>query len=232
MLHVYAIIDGDAIRGAVPPGHDGEPVAAFPADGFAAVVSAAKGMETAPTVKDVWQHDDVLSALLEEHAVVPLRFGTISDRDALRTLLNRRRQRTHRDLERVRGKVELALRLSKTADGEGETALAPRVATVEPGSGKAYLMARVANRHGGSAVSCAAIRHIRDRVDRLAAETTWNDAAWPVKASCLIARPKVSDFIATAERLVEQHSDIGMSCTGPWAPYSFVGAFDACGGAP
>ena len=233
MLHVYAIVDGDAIRGAVPLGHDGQPVAAFPADGFAAVVGAAKAGGTMPTVEDVWHHDAILGALMAEHVVVPLRFGTLCDQAELSGLLRERRRRTWRDLDRVRGRVELALRLSKTVDEKlapEPTRTAATDAQTQPGT--AYLMTRMACRHQAPAAGDTAIRDIRDRIDRLAVATAWDDGAWPVKASCLIARSAVPGFIDAAERLVERYPHISMSCTGPWAPYSFVGAFGAHEGTP
>ena len=49
MLHVYGIIDGGRLLGAVPRGHEGEKVAAFPVGNMAAIVSqaASGGIEAA-----------------------------------------------------------------------------------------------------------------------------------------------------------------------------------------
>ena len=232
MLHVYGLVDGDSIRGDVPPGHDGDPVAAFPGDGFTAIVSTASGARPVPNAANVWHHDKILHALMEEHAVVPLRFGTVCEPDALRALLDKRRQQTEHDLERVRGKVELALWLSRSSDAKGEAAPLRKAANDVPaGSGTAYLMARMTGRLRAANLGASELRQLCDRIDRLAAETVWNDEAWPVRGSCLIDRNEVPAFIDQAASLAGQFPDIGISCTGPWAPYSFVGVSAAQGGA-
>ena len=58
----------------------------------------------------------------------------------------------------------------------------------------------------------------------LAAATTRQgpDRSRVIRASYLVRRDDVDTFTAVVRALQEDHPDMSLSCTGPWAPYSFV----------
>jgi hypothetical protein len=45
-----------------------------------------------------------------------------------------------------------------------------------------------------------------------------------LRASYLVESDQVDEFAALVRDLQQTNPDLTVSCTGPWAPYSFVGA--------
>lgn len=243
MLYVYGIVAMPESCNGIPRGHGGAPVSHLAGGDLAAVVSAWEQTAIHASVENVWRHERVLRAIMERHAVLPMRFGTIvSAPDRILSILARRRRQLVEDLRRVGGKVEIALRVSYDASG---------TRSVEPerrrngAPGTAYLQAKMDRLHRTAAMRrrvCAASQSIRDRLDRLPVDSVWDFEAGtpvpadgpgvsPVKASYLVTRDGLADFVDTVAEIAEQHSDLRITCTGPWAPYSFVGGSAAAAGA-
>ena len=67
--------------------------------------------------EDMWEHEEVVEALMASGPVLPMRFGTIlTDEMAVALLLLERRTELRNGLERVRGAVELGVRATVAAD--------------------------------------------------------------------------------------------------------------------
>jgi len=237
MLHVYGIIDDSRIRGVLPRGHGGGALAALPADGLAAVVSEAASASIDVSVAHVWHHEKVLNALMKRHAVLPMRFGTVRTADELSSLLGRRRNALRAALQELVGKVEMAVRIAwvNTSDAQ-EGKRHPGNHPAAP-SGKAYLMALAERRGRVSAEDTPAFppgTDLRKCLERLSAATVWHEPEGPgrpLKVSCLVARDKVDVFVDCLDAWERDHlPNLRVSCTGPWAPYSFVGRRAALGG--
>lgn len=232
MLHVYAIIDDGCIRDVIPRGHEGDALAALAADGLAAVVSEAASASIEASVAHVWHHEKVLSSLMERHAVLPMRFGMVCTADDLSSLLSERCDALRAALQELRGKVEMAVRIhgpmAQTGNAQKPTADRPTAS-----SGKAYLMALAALQRRTSARNEPGLRPIDDAkayLDQLCLDTVWHGAeapGEPLKASCLISHEEVEAFVGRLEKL--EQPNLRVSCTGPWAPYSFVGRRAALG---
>ncbi len=232
MLYLYGIIDATDRCGAVPAGHDEATVTVFPEGGLAAAVSEVGRPAITPSAENVWRHEKVLGALMERHAVLPMRFGTICDGDKLISLLRRRQQPLLEDLCRVRGTVEIALRISANPVGTSAVSCETPVVRDVDMPGTAYLRARRDLRQG---VAIADVEEVRHGLTGLSVETLWEAAdepALPLKASFLIAKCGLGDFIAEAKALAARYPDLVISCTGPWAPYSFVGESVGADGEP
>ena len=229
MLYVYGIIDGSEIRTTIPRGHHRSSVAALPVGGLAAAVSDVTQSDMAPTAENVCRHDQVLDALMERHAVLPMRFGTTAHRGRLTTVLERRQVALCRALRRMSGMVEIAVRVLTSL---------PVVAAPshyrsferdhERSSGTAYLRSRMADRRE-SLPLCerreAVAISILSRLEALSAEAAWDrgeELPLLFKGSFLIARAGLREFVDTAEALASRHGEVVVRCTGPWAPYSFV----------
>ena len=43
-----------------------------------------------------------------------------------------------------------------------------------------------------------------------------------IRASYLVARDEVGYFASVVRDLQDDHPELAVSCTGPWAPYSFA----------
>jgi hypothetical protein len=138
--------------------------------------------------------------------VLPFRFGTmLPDRGAAETLLMRERDRFLRRLAELRGRVELAVRVAM-----------PESDDTAPADGAAYLAARARERNAHDEVLAplASLATARSRRDA--------GAAHVISASYLVALDDVERFASAVRDLQESHPDLALSCTGPWAPYSFV----------
>ncbi|MDX6657961.1 MAG: hypothetical protein QOH62_2754, partial [Solirubrobacteraceae bacterium] len=105
-----------------------------------AVVSRHAQPPDEPALDALWAHERVVESLMGERAVLPMRFGTRPpSADGVREILAGRRDALLEMLDRVRGRVELALRAMQPA---ARAAAAPSPATA---SGGEYLRARLAD---------------------------------------------------------------------------------------
>ena len=190
MLYVYGIVDSPGFDGTALNGHDGASVFPVPYGNCAAVASNLSCREVAPEPRSVWLHEQVLQALMRQHAVVPIRFGTIvTDAGVLRS--------------------------------ESAQALPP---------GTRYLRARAERLRETIAGENAAgrlERRLRRHLDRSADSAVWEPATMrsaTLAASYLVERDAVPAFIDAIAAARARHPALHVSCTGPWAPYSFVTA--------
>jgi hypothetical protein len=141
VLYLYAIIDPVREPLVLPPGLEDAKACVVPFDGLAAVVSALDrppGHET----REVCRHMDVLSALIERHTVLPVRFGTVfpSREDLERSIADAREVLTA-DLRRLSGQIEFGI----TVTGQELPAPQeepPQAGGGEQGPGALYLAAK------------------------------------------------------------------------------------------
>ena len=229
MLYVYGIVGSPSFEAAVS-GHEGAGV--FPVRcGDVAAAAAALSRGIAPEPQNVWCHEQVLEALMHRHAVLPLRFGTlVPDGDALCDKLRRMYSALMRDLARVGGKVEFALRVTGIAK---DCPLVPDAEQVSDGAeplppGKGYLLARAERLRERSAKEDAARRierMLRPHLDPAADDAVWEPAPqrrMTLCASYLVGRNGMSRFTGAVDDACARYPALDVTCTGPWAPYSFV----------
>jgi hypothetical protein len=226
MLYVYAVVDSPQFSAALS-GHEGGLV--FPV-ACGDLAAAASGLSCAvePQVRNIWRHEQVLELLMQEHAVLPLRFGTcVSDVETLCNELQRRRPALLESLARVRGRAEFALRVAGIA--AGESAVRSRddsASSLLPGT--RYLQAKAKIFHDQAIVEAAA-RRVQDTLqpylDGPAVAAVWELAARAsatLTASYLVARDNIPQFIHAVDLARNDHPALDVTCSGPWAPYSFV----------
>jgi hypothetical protein len=171
-----------------------------------AVLSRHAQAPDEPALDALLAHERVVESLMAERAVLPMRFGTRpSSADSVREALVERRDVLLEALDRVRGRVELAVRAMQPA--------APAAAV----SGVEYLRARL-----------AAARTLAALHEPLAAHAV-AARRWPrrsaqelLRTSYLVDEPSVADFRSVVESLEREHPEAALSCTGPWPAYSFV----------
>ena len=256
MLYVYAIVDSHRFEIILGEGHEAGDIVSVSCGAFAAAVSSLSSRIIAATPQNVWRHERVLERLMRDHAVLPLRFGTICpDADALREFLLHSTDDLLNDLERVRGKVEIALRIvdddrSTPLPGEGPRILTTnhQVADAIPGifdasnddepvsRGAAYLRARLQHHRGEMAREESAKRLgqlLRQHLDTVLKDVVCAppaDASTGYRASCLVERDRLPAFADALDRFRGDHPQFDVTCTGPWPPYSFVAAAPLSGG--
>jgi hypothetical protein len=206
MIWVYAICEG-VIR--VPPvrGRGQARLAAIAHGGLAAVVSRAEPGTDEATNDALHAHARVVDALMDEHTVLPARFGTcLADPLAVRAALAVKRRRLRAALRRVDGCVEIGIRATAT-DRTTTTAT----------TGREYVRARLrdgrlaAALHGplaGLAVA-SRMRPVLVRGELL-------------RAAYLVPRAEIAAFCAATGELEREYPQVGLTCTGPWPAYSFA----------
>jgi gas vesicle protein GvpL/GvpF len=222
MLHLYGIVE----PGARCSGHglEGEPLIRVECGDVAAIASEhAEELEPGPVEQTLWEHEGVLEALLETGPVLPVRFGVrFADREALRGEVQSRSAELAKGLARVRGKVEVSVRLLAREDAPEPTA--EQVEEVA-GPGARYLLERLGERREAA----RKLEAVRTRLAPLAiAERSQllPRPGTPAMAAFLVERSAFERFRREAQQLERDLHDVALVCTGPWPPYNFAGAVE------
>ena len=159
----------------------------------------------------VLKHAEVVEQLLgRSRAVLPARFDRpLADEEELNTAVSAAARELERGLRRVRGCVELGLRV-----------IAPSAEAVPKGrSGADYMHARLAEERRR--------QRLLDELDaplaRLSEATApaGSSGGDAFVASYLVATRNVPAFRKAVDALEEAHPQLTIVCTGPWPPYSF-----------
>lgn len=217
MIYAYAICE-PAVADP-PPGGDGlrgARLRVLDSDGLCAIYSRHRTRFVRPSTDLVLRHQRVVERIMTRGPVLPLRFGTQleSEQQLARELAGRRRELLC-TLDRVRGHVELGVRVIVDVDQQTD-------AESEPPSGRDYLLARVGN-HAQARI----LQHeLHAPLARLATANVLRKRAAPpaiLVASYLVDAGAVAEFRRRAEELAEQQRRARVLVTGPWPPYSFAG---------
>ena len=208
MIELYAITDHPS-----PPLPHGTQLRLVPIDGLAAVCTPARDAELSP--ETLWRHEDVVEALMADRDLLPVRYGTrLEDEAAVARAVEERRDELAAALDRVRGAVELSVRVVATGTRTSS------VAAVEPSSGAEYLRlrARVEANHDRTA------RALDEPLSALARASVEGRPRPPelFRAAYLVERATVERFAAEVSRLQNLNPGLSILCTGPWPPYSFA----------
>jgi Gas vesicle synthesis protein GvpL/GvpF len=213
MLYLYALTEHPAV---VPStlGLEETPLAVERLDGIEAVVGVLDGDRIEASEEAVLTHArivDELAALNE--AVLPARFGRgYADAEALRTAVAEQEDALRPALERVRGCLELGLRVfSEQSDGDS------------PGSGREYMLDRLDRRRRAERLA----DEVHAPLAALARAETRTVAATPqllLSAAYLVPREALEQFQSALGELESAHPELSLACTGPWPPYSFATA--------
>ncbi len=214
-VYLYAITDPLAQA----PGLEGlqsAPVRPLRTATLAALVSTIDRRAGIGSTADMWSHELVVEELMAENDVLPARFGTLlDDDDSARRLLAERETEFHAALDRVAGAYELSLRVMVPVPEERPS--------WEPGAGAAYLRAAKRRTQLADDVS-RQVRRALGWLARASVIRSGRDAAHLLESAWLIDRERLSEFRERAARLNDEIDDAELVCTGPWPPYSFVGA--------
>lgn len=253
MIYLYAITDHFTTEGrgqraesvylpsalyALPSALHGlldAPVRLLPCDGFAAAVSELS--HTIPaTPAHVWRHEHVIEACMAD-AVLPVRFGTIYGNEArLREALVPHAAAFRADLDRVRGCVELGLRVMRKDAGRGmrdanfSSSRIPHPLSLT--SGTAYLRARLeaAKRERQAIAEAEAIaEQLHAALAHVAVAHLHRPLAGSrqlLTAAYLVERQHVSAFRDAVTAHALEQPMLRLLLTGPWPPYHFVSAGD------
>jgi hypothetical protein len=213
VLYVYAFVERPA---SVPDvlGIDDAAVEVEPADEVDVVVSRHEALPREASEAAIMAHARVVEALAAANeAVLPARFGGAhNDVAALRAAVGGREEALRTALARVRGCVELGVRV-----------LAPSGERAAASSGSAYMQARLEQRRESERLAEELHAPLAARA-REATRTVGATQRLLLSAAYLVPKDEVGAFTASVETLQAEHRDLGIVCTGPWPPYSFATA--------
>jgi hypothetical protein len=206
MIEVYAITDRDELP--LPAGVELERVSH---NGMAAVFSRTEGRAEA-SAEALWRHEQLVERLMEDRAVLPLRYGTVlRDEGELTSVMEERSAEFAELLDLVRGRVELAVRVLDGGEPEPD-------ADERPASGRAY-METLARRRRSAEEAIAALEPLEGVAEAAVKRETAGDLT---RLSFLVERERIEAFKVRLDELRGEHPGLNMTCTGPWPPYSFV----------
>jgi hypothetical protein len=206
VIELYAIADA----GGPPVPEEGR-VQAVAVGGLAALYGPADDTEV--SAETLWRREEVVEALMQDRDLLPVRYGTrLSDEQALARAIGERRDQLAAALDRVRGAVELSLRVVPAERPE-------RLSLAD--SGAEYLQAKVR----AEEARAGARSSIHEPLAKLARDSVMRVPREPselIRAAYLVDRPAVGEFSSLVGRLQEANPGLGLLCTGPWPPYSFA----------
>jgi hypothetical protein len=168
-----------------------------------------------PELRNLRGHDRVVTRLAETTAAaLPARFGSLAPTlEALRAGLRPRTRALVRALARVRDREQMTLRVQ-----------GPR--PVEPtsgGPGTRHLRRLAARDPRASEPVRRLLAGLRPLVRAEAVDPATDDRA-DGRIHHLVDRGTAPLYRAQVRRAARSHPGLRVSCTGPWAPYSFAGS--------
>jgi len=207
VIHVYGIVDE---LDSLPPveGVDGAALERRRVDALELVVSEVPRDEV--TQEAVLRHAQVVEALMSRsRAVLPAQFSRpFAGDEELVSAVTAKASDLELRLQRVRGCVELGLRVVAPAPDSGP----------EAESGAEYLRARLDEERRRSQL----VAEVDEPLARLAQETAGGAAGSNVFERAYLVRDEdASTFLDTVRELQAAHPELSLACTGPWPPYSF-----------
>lgn len=190
------------------------------------------------------RHEKVVEHFAARASVIPLRFGSIYlERTRIEQMLSQRKTELQSILERLRGREEWGLNVlcDRAKLTESIAQLSPRLrelneqaASASPG--QSYLIrkkidamradeARAETKRIVAEIerSLAATSDGAVRLRMIHAEATEHGEVIS-KLTFLVARSRFDEFRAAAERLAQEHREVGirLELTGPWPAYNFA----------
>jgi hypothetical protein len=230
MVHAYAICSTDALGPGRRRGLGGAALNVVACDDLAAVYSRHRTLRPAPTAANVLVHERVVEAVMEHGPALPFRFATRLESPArLAGVLEERHDELRAALERVRGRVEMGVRVlprvglgdwaSAASDAAGAAALPP--AQPAPDRGRRYLLARAALRRRAD----QAARELHRPLAEVAVASVLSDrprAPATLVAAYLVDKARVESFRERFAELAAALPGCEVFLSGPLPPYNFV----------
>ncbi len=229
MIYVYAMTDRPEAPLPTQSGQHDEALAKVIWRDVVAVVSRFDGSQLSKTADELWRHEEVVEALMNDRAVVPVRFGTLlPSPQRVNDLLCRAYDALTQDIERVRGQIEIGVRFLTAVDA-AETS-SEGMPLFRNGPGSAYLWARLVRQRELRDRQRATLSLVREAFDLLASHANAStlddgpDDRRGTSAAFLVSRDRLECFRDIVGGVANAHPELALLCTGPWPPYSFVNA--------
>jgi hypothetical protein len=227
MIYIYGIVEQGCVLPAGLNGIDDTAPALLRHANIAAVIGDVQSSRVPLVEKNLWQHEKLIEGLMLDHAILPVRYGTLlkSEQEVL-DILAANQAGFVSNLSRVRGRVELGVRVLWDDVPQGAPDVAASPAPVL--RGRDYMLAHLveaqvqrARRERGQAL----VDKINAVLSPLADQHAIKLLVTPrmlLTAAYLIAREHVGQFRNAIELLAIKEQKLQFMCTGPWPSYSFV----------
>ena len=212
--YVFAIVD-QAPKGAKGKGLSGA-LGLRPVPGGFAIVERRADVPPAE-FGSLGRHHDVVARLAARvPAILPVRFGTLLDDEAIAEALQDRADDIAEALDAVRGRVQFTWRRKARGARVTPNAL-PAAGSASSGTEYLKRAARIAK-----PAPPAAWRTLRGKLAPLVAGERYQPAtaALPESLYHLVARDAVARYTTVATAL--RDADAALSLTGPWPPFAFA----------
>lgn len=239
-MNFYAYCLGDEVTGEMIESVAGVGGAGAPSliqyGGIAAVVSPFEGESVPVTRENVFAHERVIGHVLAHTTPLPFRFGTVVSAERLESYVNSQRARLQAQLERVRGCVEMSVKVIWAISAVKREAMggsdAERAAPFDesgsmPGRGAAFLMAKRREILGDEALKAraeAVAAWLAGNLGDTARETEADVRpveALVVRAAHLVERARLEEYQERLAASRRERADLHFLTSGPWPPYSF-----------
>jgi hypothetical protein len=211
MIYLYGIT-GRLSEPIIAEALEGAALETLEVSSLTAVYSTHDRLELLADADSCWAHEHAVEAVMQRQAILPARFGTtFPSVDSLQAAIDRRALELRRCLAEVDGCVELAVRINPLTSSGGQST-----------GGRQYLLDKLSAQRLREALAESALACLREfAVDsRLTTSHSGDDT---VSISYLVRTSGVERFSRAVGRLQRRWPEFALSCTGPWAPYSFVG---------
>lgn len=234
--YLYGIINWGKKIDISEKGIGGESVCNIPYQGIGAIVSELSPSQFKISKENVFIHEGVVEKLMEDFAVLPMRFGAILEEEKqIKMILKRYHQEFQDNLVKVENKVELGVRIlwdserikNKIIDANEKIKnITLRVNKKSPG--ERYLLEKM----GGELIerilnerADTLIARIHKRLERYADDSRLKRLATPkmvLSASYLVPREKIDQFKTEFQEIRKKYKKLAFLYSGAWPPYSFI----------
>lgn len=236
-FYAYCLSDevtGEMIGGVAGVG--GEPRLVHYGE-IAAVVSPFEGESLEVTRENVFAHERVVGHVLAHTTPLPFRFGTVVSAAQLESYVGSQRERLRAQLARVRGCVEMsvkviwnpgAVRIEAMGESSAATGDAPSDESgLTSGRGTAFLMAKRREILGdetlkarAEAVAAWLAGHLGETVREMNAQVRPQETL-VVAAAHLVERARLEEYRERLRAARAERAALHFLTSGPWPPYSF-----------
>ena len=245
-VYVYGIINGPRRVRLAQKGMGGQDVFNIAYGRISALVSIADKNRFEPNEKNVLTHEAVIEEMMNNnHAVLPVRFATVlNDKREIKEILRKHYQEFVANLKKVKGAVELGVKVFWEADKmkkKAEVVVNKRIKQVPmlhrdaavnrprvAGSGSRYLLEKMKiyfleegleqkAEKMAKAINQRLSRHVRDsRFKKLVTE------GLALNASYLVPKENCQDFENEVAKMQKENKNLKFLFSGPWPPYNFI----------
>ena len=227
MIYVYAITHAEAEPPPDCRGIDERPVQFLRCGELGAAVSDHASGRIERSIQAVRRHEAFIEQLMRNCTLLPARFATTFDNERhLKEIVQQNHESLSAGLERVRGCVELGVRVLL----RNPMVPAPARQQAASSSGTAYMLGRLEEeqrRRDQLRDAKELAGRIHAPLAEMSIDSTSRVLPSPeilLSAAYLIPRDQVADFGRSVDQIAGRHPRVSALCTGPWPPYNFTPA--------